>query len=57
MSPDLGFVQCSQSKKIIIIIKSLFYRNAAFTNAGLTTRYRTESLQKSIFVLSRSHVM
>jgi len=25
--------------------------NAAFTHAGLTTRYRTESLYKSIFVL------
>jgi len=27
---------------------------AAFTHAGLTTRYLTESLYKSIFVLSRS---
>jgi len=27
---------------------------AAFTHAGLTTRYRTESLYKSIFVLSSS---
>jgi len=28
--------------------------NAAFTHAGLTTRYRTKSLYKSIYVLSRS---
>jgi len=28
--------------------------NAAFTHVGLTTRYRTKSLYKSIFVLSRS---
>jgi len=27
---------------------------AAFTHAGLTTRYRTESLQNSIFLLSSS---
>jgi len=28
--------------------------NAAFTHAGLTTRYQTKSLYKRIFVLSRS---
>jgi len=28
--------------------------DAAFTHAGLTTRHQTESLNKSIFVLSRS---
>jgi len=27
---------------------------AAFTHAGLTTRYRTKSLYKSMFVLFRS---
>jgi len=26
-----------------------------FTHAGLTTRYRKESLYKSIFALSKSH--
>jgi len=28
---------------------------AAFIHVGLTTRYRTKSWYKSIFVLSRSH--
>jgi len=28
---------------------------AAFTHAGLTTRYRTKGLYKSMFVLPRSH--
>jgi len=30
------------------------YSNPAFTYAGLSTRYRTESLYKSIFALSNS---
>jgi len=40
----LGIFNCSRPKT-----------NAAFTRGGLTTRYRKESLYKSIFVLSRSH--
>jgi len=38
-------------------LKKLFlyqYIYAAFKHTGLTTRYRTKSLYKSIFVLSRS---
>jgi len=32
----------------------LILPNAAFTHAGLTTRYRTKSLYKNIFMLQRS---
>jgi len=34
--------------------KSRVSSQAAFTHAGLTTRYRTKNLFKSTFVLSRS---
>jgi len=37
-----------------LIFSSEIVTNAAFTHAGLTTRYGTKSLYKSIFVLSRS---
>jgi len=30
------------------------YSYAAFTHAGLTTRYRAENLNESVFALSRS---
>jgi len=41
-----------------LFIASFRFELAAFTYyAGLTTRYRTKSLQKSIFALSRSRDM
>jgi len=38
--------------QLFLVFEQLSY--AAFTHAGLTTRYRTEILYKSRFVLSRS---
>jgi len=57
--PELNFRP--QIGPIIGIIKGKFYSNkfhlnkiyVAFTHAGLTTRYRMESMYKIIFVLSR----